>query len=74
MLEEIKFEAIGNMNHTGLLNKVGSNMQLPKPRTSNRSLSPFNATVSYYNAIHSFKQKSKHGSINNAHGSLDAGS
>ena len=66
MIEEMKFEAVGNMNHTGLLNKVGSNMVLPRPRNSNRSLSPFNATVSYYNAIHTFKQKSRHASINNS--------
>ena len=30
-------------------------MDLPRPRTSNRSVSPFNASVSYYNAIHTYK-------------------
>ena len=55
MIEELKLER-GHANNTGLLQRnKGSNMDLPRPRTSNRSVSPFNASVSYYNAIHTYK-------------------
>jgi len=63
-----------NLNQTGLLVRNGSNMILPKPRNSNRSLSPFNATVSYYNAIHGLKQKSKQGSMHGGSGAAEPNS
>jgi hypothetical protein len=55
IIEEMKFDkSFGN--NTGLLQRnKGSNIDLPKPKTSNRSVSPFNASVSYYNAIHTYK-------------------
>ena len=64
LIEEINNQ---NNNNTGLLQRnKGSNMDLLQPRskTSNRSVSPFNGSVSYYNAIHSFKKnKSRVGSL-----------
>ena len=55
IIEEMKLEK-GFNNNTGLLQRNrGSNMDLPRPKTSNRSVSPFNASVSYYNAIHTYK-------------------
>ena len=55
LIEDMKLDNTYN-NKTGLLMRnKGSNMDLPRPRTSNRSVSPFNGSVSYYNAIQSYK-------------------
>lgn len=42
--------------------RKGSECQ-PRSKLSNRSLSPFNPSVSYYNAIHQYKQASRKGSV-----------
>jgi hypothetical protein len=55
LIDEMRLEK-GHLNNTGLLQRnKASNMDLPRPKTSNRSVSPFNASVSYYNAIHTYK-------------------
>jgi hypothetical protein len=52
IMEDLRMGSLNNLHdHSGLKRNKGSNMDLPGPKTSNRSLSPFNASVSYYNAI-----------------------
>jgi hypothetical protein len=47
-----------------LHNRKGSECHISKSKLSQRSLSPFNPGVSYYNAIHNYKQeKSRRGSV-----------
>ena len=69
MGEEIKFDEkdAGKYNATGGINQKRNNfphMNNAQKKHSNRSLSPFNGTVSYYNAIKGYKQRSRRGSVN----------